>query len=439
MGLLNRLLSPVGPSRFSQPSETDDFWYNPVPFGSNASGIRLSPESALQATAVYACVRIRSATVAMLPLFLFQRLVQGRNSKERAYNHALYFLLHNQPNPEMTSFRFREYMEVCRLLRGNSYAWIERDYGGQVRALWPIHPDRMKQPKRDAKSKQIVYEVRLEGGERKRYPPNQILHIRGLSTDGVVGLSRIGLGMQSVGLSLASEQYGAAFFGSGGMPIVALKHPRKLTPDAKKDLREGWFKDHGGVTNFFNPAILEGGLELEVISIKPEEAQFLETRKFQVSEIARLFGIPPYMIGDVEKSTSWGTGIEQQSIGYLTYSIAPDLVNIEQELNRTLLTINERSYPEYFMEFQVNALLRADAKTRGQFYRIMRDIGVYNADEIRDLENLNPIPQGLGEDYWRPKNMEAVGGGDSRSSDGEVETQSGALVRAGDNGRFNLQ
>jgi len=297
----------------------------------------------------------------------------------------------------------------------------------------------MKQPKRDAKSKQIVYEVRLEGGERKRYPPNQILHIRGLSTDGVVGLSRIGLGMQSVGLSLASEQYGAAFFGSGGMPIVALKHPRKLTPDAKKDLREGWFKDHGGVTNFFNPAILEGGLELEVISIKPEEAQFLETRKFQVSEIARLFGIPPYMIGDVEKSTSWGTGIEQQSIGYLTYSIAPDLVNIEQELNRTLLTINERSYPEYFMEFQVNALLRADAKTRGQFYRIMRDIGVYNADEIRDLENLNPIPQGLGEDYWRPKNMEAVGGGDSRSSDGEVETQSGALVRAGDNGRFNLQ
>ena len=320
----------------------------------------VSPSTALQVTAVFACVRILAETVAGLPLHVYRRLENG--GKARAPDHYLYSLLHYLPNPEMTSFEFREVMmgHVCTW--GNAYAEIEFDRAGRVRALWPLRPDRMT-VKRVNGRLQYIYKLSKpdsQGRTEITLRDEQVFHVHGLGSDGIVGYSPIHLARQAVGLALAAEEFGARFFGNDARPGVVLEHPGQLGDEAHKRLRESWESRHGGLDKSHRVAILEEGLKVHEIGLPPEDAQFLQTRKFQVSEIARMFRIPPHMIADLERATF--SNIEHQSLEFVIHTIRPWLVRWEQEIYRSLLTPQERK--TYFAEFLVDGLLRGDIKSR---------------------------------------------------------------------------
>ena len=386
-------------------SEANEAKYFSRGLWTTATGLAVSPETALSTTAVLACIRVLSETVASLPLVIYRRLPEG--GKERALDHYLYPILHDQANPEMTSFEFRELAMSHVAGWGNAYAEIELDGSGRVLALWPLRPDRMR-----------VYRVRLEGRSELVYvyrlPDSvgipsktlreyQVLHVRGLSPDGIVGYSPIQLARQAVGLSLAMEEYGARFFGNGANADFVLEHPSQLSDDALRHLRESWEEDHLGLEKAHRMAILEEGMKIEKIGIPPDDAQFIQSRKFQINEIARMYRIPPHMIGDLERATF--SNIEHQAIEFVVHCIRPHLVRWEQRLRRSLFAPEEAK--TYFPEFLVDGLLRGDVQTRFAAYATARQNGWMNANEIRELENQNPIEDG--EVYLVPLNMIPMG------------------------------
>lgn len=369
-----------------------------------ATGRAITPAVALNSVAVFACVSILTDSISSLPLFTYRRLAGG--GKERATEHPLYPILHDAPNGEMTSMEWRETMVGHLALWGNAYAEIELDnYTGDVVALWPLRPDSMTPTRAD--NGRLYYSYRLPDGTNKVFAKERILHVRLWGGDGTVGYSPISMARQAIGLTLAAEEYGARFFGNDSRPGGVLKHPGKLTPEGAKKLREGWELAHKGLTQSNRVAVLEEGVEWQQIGVPPEDAQFLETRSFQTAEIARLFRIPPHMIADVERSTSWGSGIEQQSIGFAVYTLRPWLTRIEQRISNSLLDEVERR--SYFVEHLLDGLLRGDINSRYQAYAIGRNNGWLNADEIRELENMNPIPDGKGAIYWQPMNVAELG------------------------------
>jgi HK97 family phage portal protein len=358
------------------------------------SEVEVSRASAMGVTAVYACVRLIAESVASLPLILYRRLEGG--GKERATDHPLYPVLHNAPNREQNAFTFKEQIIGHLLLNGNTYSEISRK-DATVLELWPLDPEDMR-VKRVANEKVYVYR---HAGTEKVYPRQNILHVPGMGYDGITGYSPIELERQAIGLAIATEKYGAKFFANDGRPGGVIQHPGKLKDDAAyKRMRDSWEAAHRDWENKHRVAILEEGATFKEISLSPEHAQFLETRKFQVAEIARIFRVPPHMIGDVERSTSWGTGIEQQQIGFVVHTLRPWLVRIEQAVSQQLLMPSERE--EYFAEFLVDALLRGDLQSRAAAYRTFREIGIYNANEIREMENKNPVDGG--EVYFIPMN-----------------------------------
>lgn len=370
----------------------------------SATGRSVTPGTALGSVAVFACVTILTDTIASLPLPVYRRLAGG--GKEKAPEHPLYNILHDQPNPEMTSMEFRETLVGHLALWGNAYAEIQWDpYTQDVLALWPLRPDHMSVGRRE--NGQLYYEYRMPDGRPKVFAKELILHLRLWGGDGLIGYSPISMARQAIGLTLAAEEYGARFFGNDSRPGGVLKHPGKLTPDGAKRLREGWELAHKGLTQSNRVAVLEEGVEWQQIGLPPEDAQFLQTRGFQTAEIARLFRIPPHMIADVERSTSWGTGIEQQSIGFAVYTILPWTTRIEQRMQMSLLDPAERR--TYFVEHLITGLLRGDVKTRYDAYSIGRNNGWLNADEIREMENMNPIPDGAGQVYWQSMNVQEMG------------------------------
>jgi len=350
----------------------------------SVTGKVVNPSTALQLTAVYACIRLLSETFASLPAILYRRLERG---KERAIDHPLYFVLHNIANKEMTSVEFRSTMMAHVLLWGHAYAEIVRNAAGEVKSLWPITPNRVT-PFRNSRN-ELVYKVNLPDNEFVNLSANRVLHISAM-----LGLSPIAQAREALGMSMAAEEYGARFFSNDSRPGGVLEHPGHLSKEAAQRLRESFESYHAGLANKHRVAVLEEGLKWQQIGLDPQDSQFLETRKFQVGEIARLFGVPPHMIGDTEKSTSWGTGIEQQNIGFITYSLRSWIVRWEQEVNKTLITQDERKF--YFIEFLVDGLLRGDIKSRYQAYSIARQNGWMNGNEIRELENMNPV-EGLDE------------------------------------------
>ncbi len=362
----------------------------------SASGVTVNERTALQSTAVFSCVRVLAETVASLPLPVYRRLSGG--GKERATDHYLYPLLHDQPNTEMTSLEFRETLMGHLALWGNAYAQIERNAGLQVRALWPLRPDRMTVRRENGV---LAYRYQPENGQDRVFRPGQIMHIRGLSGDGIIGYSPIRMAREAIGLARATEEFGARFFGSGSNPGGVLQHPNKLTDKALENLRRSFEERHGGLANAHRPLILEEGMTWQQIGIPPEDAQFLETRKFQTNEIARIFRVPPHMIGDLERATF--SNIEHQSIEFVVHTIVPWLRRWEQAMLRDLFTPAERR--EYFAEFLVDGLLRGDIQSRYQAYAIGRQNGWLSADDIRELENMNPLPDGQGRVYLVPLNM----------------------------------
>jgi len=367
-------------------------------FGNTSAGKPVNEHTAMQMTAVYSCVRILSETLAGLPLHVYRYNDSG--GKEKYLKHPLYKLLHDEPNPEMTSFAFRETLMSHLLLWGNAYAQIIRNARGEVIALYPLMPNKMTVD-RDSKGRLFYLYSRTSddaptlGDESQVYlSPSEVLHIPGLGFDGLIGYSPIAMAKNAVGLAIATEEYGAKFFANGAAPGGVLEHPGTIKDPQK--VKESWNAAYQGSQNAHRVAVLEEGMKYQPIGISPEQAQFLETRKFQINEIARIFRVPPHMLADLEKSSF--SNIEQQSLEFVKYTLDPWVVRWEQSMCRALLMESEK--PIVFIKFNVDGLLRGDYVSRMSGYATARQNGWMSANDIRELENLDRIPAEFGGDLY---------------------------------------
>lgn len=358
-------------------------------FGNTSSGKRVNEITAMQTTAVYACVRILSEAIASLPLHVYRYKDGG---KEKVVDHPLYAILHDEPNPEMTSFVFRETLMSHLLIWGNSYAQIVRNGMGEVVGLYPLMPNKISVERDDKGKLYYVYSrytdenpVIKSHGEII-LAQDEVLHIPGLGFDGLIGYSPIAMARNAVGMTMACEEYGASFFANGANPGGVLEHPGLLKDPSK--VRESWNLVYRGTNNAHKIAVLEEGMKYQQIGIPPEEAQFLETRKFQINEIARLYRIPPHMFGDLEKSSF--SNIEQQSLEFVKYTLDPWVIRWEQALRKALFLPDEKK--DYFIKFNVDGLLRGDYQSRMNGYAIGKQNGFYSTNDIREMEDLNPLP-----------------------------------------------
>lgn len=368
-------------------------------FGGRASatGQSVTAESALTNTAVWNAVRILSGAIAGLPLILYKRRADG--GKERAVDHPLYWLLHDAPTGRLTSFEWREMLAGHLELRGNAYAYIDHDRRGKIIALPPLHPDRMTVLIAPDDSLWYKYQPRL--GPQLTFKAEEILHLRGFSSDGYVGKGPIEVAREAIGIALAEEEHTARFYANDASPGGVLKHKAKLSDQAYERLKASWEARFAGSGNSWKPAILEEGLEWQSMTMTRRDAQYIETRKFQVEEIARIFDIPPHMLKSMDRATF--TNIEHQGIEFVIWALRNRLVRMEQRLNMSLLL--EREQGTYFFEFLVDALLRGDTQNRYQAHKIGREGGWLSADDVREIENMNPLPDGQGKIYLQPLNM----------------------------------
>ena len=366
-------------------------------FGGTTSGKPVNEHTAMQMTAVYSCVRILAEAVAGLPLHLYKYTDSG--GKEKALSHPLYFLLHDEPNPEMSSFVFRETLMTHLLLWGNAYAQIIRNGKGEVIALYPLMPNRMSVDRDSSGALYYTYtkysdEAPTMKGMTVTLRPSDVFHIPGLGFDGLVGYSPIAMAKNAIGMAIACEEYGAKFFANGAAPGGVLEHPGTIKDPQK--VRDSWNAAYQGSSNSHRVAVLEEGMKYQSIGISPEQAQFLETRKFQINEIARIFRVPPHMVGDLEKSSF--SNIEQQSLEFVKYTLDPWVIRWEQAISRSLLRPDEKKL--YFAKFNLDGLLRGDYVSRMNGYATARQNGWMSANDIRELENLDRIPPELGGDLY---------------------------------------
>ena len=367
-------------------------------FGGTTSGKVVNEYTALQTTAVYACVRLLAESLAGLPVHIYRYNDVG--SQEKVVTHPLYYLLHSEPNPEMTSFVFRETLMSHLLLWGNAYAQVIRNGRGKVLALYPLLPGKMIVSR--APNGELIYTYQRDSEESRINPEHgkivlrqhEVLHIPGLGFDGLIGYSPVALAKNAIGMALATEEYGASFFANGAMPGGVLEHPGVVKDP--KAVRESWNTAYQGSGNAQRIAVLEDGMKYHQIGIPPEQAQFLQTRKFQLNEIARLFHVPPHMIGDLERSSF--NNIEQQSLEFVKYSLNPWVIRWEQAIQQALFLPSEKS--EYFVKFNVDGLLRGDYSRRMAGYATARQNGWLSANDIRELESMNRIPAEEGGDLY---------------------------------------
>lgn len=365
-------------------------------FGPTSSGKQVTERSAMQMTAVYSCVRILAEAVAGLPLHVYKTGSDG--GKDKATDHPLYRVLHDAPNPEMTSFVFRETLMTHLLLWGNAYAQIIRNGRGEVIGLYPLMPSRMSVGR--LTSGALYYDYQTMPGEVPgdtglvRLSAAEVLHIPGLGFDGLVGYSPIAMAKNAIGMAQACEDYGASFFANGAAPGGVLEHPGTIKDPTR--VRESWQATFGGAKNGNKIAVLEEGMKYTPISMSPEQAQFLETRKFQMGEIARIFRVPPHMIGDLDKSSF--SNIEQQSLEFVKYTLDPWVIRFEQAITAKLLTEVERR--SVYVKFNLEGLLRGDYASRMNGYAVARQNGWMSANDIRELENLDRIDEAEGGDLY---------------------------------------
>ena len=397
MGILRTLLLPRERRAVSPYVQAflrgDDF---PNSWGPNGT-VAQEGELALYVSTVYACVRVLAETMASLPLHLYRQLADG--SKEEARDHPYYRLIHSAPNPEMSSFAFREALTGHLYLWGNAYAELARNYAGQVIAIWPLRPDRMSL-ERDA-SGQLVYSYRMQSGEPKEFPRTDVLHFRLLSPNGMVGYSPISLQQQSISLAMEAQRYGDKFFQNDARPGGVLQVAGRLSPEAADRLRKTWQEAHAGSSNAWKTAVLEDGVTWQQIGMQMADMQFLETRKFQRTEICGWFGVPPHKIGDLERATF--SNIEEQNIQWAVDTIRPLAIRQETEYNRQLLG----DEAGVFSEHAIDGLQRGNISTRYAAYATGRQWGWLSVNDIRKKENLNPLDNG--DVYLQPMNMVEAG------------------------------
>ena len=354
----------------------------------SGSGVAVNEYTALTFGAVYACVTLLAQTLAMLPCILYRKEGEG---KVRGTDHYLYDILHTKPCATMNHFTWTENLQGAVLLNGNGMAPILRDRLGRIVEL-PVALPGDVTVTRDTNG--IFYRVTGNYSYTGLYDQSDMLHVMNFSRDGLRGLSPVTLFREAIGLGLACEEFGALFFGNGTNPGLVVSHPNQLSDTAWRHLKESIREKSEGLGKSHLVMLLEEGMKVEKYGGMPlDDAQFLATRSFQRSEICGIYKVPPHMIGDVDKSTSWGTGIEQQQIGFVTYSLLQWLVRWENEMNDKLLTAKERQQG-FFVEFLLDGLLRGDAKTRAEALNIQRRAGIINGNEWRAKENMNPIPDG---------------------------------------------
>jgi HK97 family phage portal protein len=387
MGLLNSFLAapravperPQQRQRFLVPMRT--------------AGMVVDYETALKYSAVWRCINLIASTLAMLPWHVFEMMRRGerlvRNQVDM--NHPVDWALHRQANPETSAFDFRQFMMAWALLDGNAYAEIERDRAGRVLWLWPIVPERVM-PTRNPEG-ELVYRVRNERAAEVEIPARDMYHLRGLGFDGLVGYSVISMAARSIGLGLAMEEFGASYFHNGITPSGVLEHPKNLGDDAYHRLKTSLKEEHGGgPQRAYQPLILEEGMAWKTIAAKPEEAQMLENRRFGVSDIGRWYGVPMVLLEEKDAST-WGKGIEQILIAFDKFGLGPWVGRLEAEADIKLFGPQQRG--RLIAKLNRNALVRGDLASRREWYKVMRDLGVFSVNDIRELEDLNPIgPEG---------------------------------------------
>lgn len=380
-------------------------WFTNLFGNMTSTGKNISEQNALENSAVWSCVRILSEDLASLPLIVYKRL--NPRGKERAPGHYLYKVLHEKANPEMTAFTLKETLQSHVLTWGNGYAEIEYDNAARVKGLWPLLPDRTEPIRRN--NGELWYKTKIPGeGKDKLLPAWRVFHVHGLGYDGLKGYSVIRMHREGIGLNKAAEEFGGRFFGNDSRPGGVLKYDGKLNKEEKKSLQQSWEEAQGGLENKWRVAVLQHGIEWQQIGIPPEDSQYIETRNFQNREIARIYRIPPHMIGDMESGASYSS-IEQQSINYVVNTLRPWLVRWEQQIQKDLFV--GKSNRNHFAEFLVDGLLRGDIESRYNAYAVGRQWGWLSANDVRELENDNPIGE-KGDIYMVPANMlpaEAVG------------------------------
>lgn len=395
MGFFSRL---VGAFRKATTTDRDGWFVEWAGGGKTSSGVIVTPDSAMRTAAVWACVRVRSEDIGKLPVILYQRQADG--GKKRAADHPMYRLIHDQPNPRMTAFEFRQMGQAQTDLRGNAYAWKETDGRGQIVALWPLDPAKV-QVFKSRDGKELFYRVELMDGRQVMLPAEEIMHRRGMTLDGCVGLSPVAHHRETIGKLIAADKYGAAFFGNNAQPMGALKMAPVLSDEARAALRTSWKERHLGKREL---AILDGGMEWMPTGMTNEDAQYVDVINASNSDIWRIYRVPPHKVGDLSKATF--SNIEQQSLEYVTDCLMSEMVSWEQTFNRDLLTDEEKAAGYYF-EFLPDALLRGDLKSRYDAYAIARNWGVLSVNDIRDRENMNHVENG--DIYLQPLNMIEAG------------------------------
>lgn len=371
-----------------------------------ATGIRVNEVVALRNLTVMSCVNVISQTIAQLPLLVYAKTSDG--GRIRIDNHPLYRILDKAPNDRMSAFTLREVLQAHLLTWGNAYAYIEKNNGGDVIGLYPLLPDRTR-PQLDANGN-LVYLTRIKNDPNGISPadnkeilllPEEVLHIPGLGFDGLKGYSVVAQARESIGLGLALTEFAARFFGNGAVPGMVFQTDKTLSPEQRTLLGASWAEGHQGLTNASRVAILESGLKVEKIGIPPDDAQFLESRKFSRNELAGIYRVPPHMIGDIERTTSWGTGIEQQAIGFLVYTMLPWFERWQQAINIKLFRRSEQD--SMYCEFLPDALLRGDTQTRYAAYNLA--FGKWmTGNMIAVRENLPQLGPG-GDQLYAPSGM----------------------------------
>lgn len=377
------------------PAITWDNWEEFFGAHNRVAGVSVTPQNALKVAAVYACIRILAGVIGSLPLPVFERDDDGGR---RQIKHPLWWLLNEQPNERMTSTSFWEWVLASRYLYGDGFAVIRKDRNNVVEALVPVESRAVTiRTVRAGRWKfEQVYAV-SDGAETYGVAASDMLHFSGLGFNGERSLSVIQYAAQNaIGIAISGDQHSGNALATGLTTRVVLEAPVGVRFDEEQleQMRRTFVERYGvsatGGPNSALPVILSNGTTAKPLTINPSDAQLLESRKFQVVDIARAFGVPPFMIGETEKSTSWGSGLEQQVLGFVKFTLQPELRRIEQELNRKIWPVRQR----YFTEFNINGLLRGDAKSRADFYRAAlggaQGDGWMGVDEIRKLENLPP-------------------------------------------------
>jgi len=383
-------MSVIGRALFGS-GENRNYWWphlaQAMAGNANTTGRPVTPATAVGSTAVWAAVRIISESIATLPLRVYERRNGGRVI---ATEHPLYPILHDRPNPRQTAVEYREQQLASLLLWGNAYTWIDRYPSGRPRYLWPIRPDRVT-ARIDVATENdpvpsLVYVVSTHDGGQRVYSADEILHVRGLSSDGLMGLSPIAVHRDAVGLEQAEREFAGRFFGNNGRPGGVLKVAGRLSNDAAVRLKQSWETAHRGLENAHRVAVLEEGIEWQSMGMPLQDAQFVEQRRFSIEEIARIFRVPLHLMGDLQRATY--SNIEHQSIEFVVHTIRPWCVRLEQAY-ATLLYPSERQ--ALYVEHSVDALLRGDIKSRYDAYAVARQWGWLSVNEIRALENLNSV------------------------------------------------